>query len=751
VTADLDPASLARLRELGEVEYAPFRERMRLLTGAALVEALRGVQVFVTEVDVVGADALAELPELRVLASCRGDAVNVDLEAATACGVPVLNAPGRNADAVADLTLAFLLMLARKLPEAAVFLREPGGEAGDIGRMGRAFTRLRGRELWRKTVGLVGFGAVGRGVARRLAGFGARVLVHDPYLPDEAIVRAGAEPAPLDALLAESDFVSLHAAVTDATRGLIGAAELARMKPGACLLNTARAALVDEDALAAALRGGRLAGAALDVFAVEPPGPDHPLLALPNAIATPHVGGNTEDVAAHQGQMVVDDLVRMLRGERPLHALNPAACDGFDWTRPRPTLAPAELERLRRRPGPAVTDLQRKPTGGARTPVEESPMPVSPPSGKAPMAPRSEPEASEVAGRLRAILAGFVRRIAAPGGLERFAAGRDVTLHFTLADLRQGFWFRLRDGRVTAALGVPDAPADVQLKLAADVFDGMFTGRANPMQAAMEGRLSFAGDTAKAMSLQEFQADLSRMYQEARAEVGDPGDLTALGEAGAPATAPQAAAGDVRHEMVAVIQELYALQVITATGGNVSVRIPGTDELWITPSALFKGDLRPEVMVRIDLDGNALDEGARAPSSERLMHCAVYKTRPEARAVIHAHAPNATILVNADLPFLPVSTEAAFFDDLPRIPFVMPGTQALADAIAEGAKRSWAVLMKNHGVLVAGRSLRRAADMLEIVERSSQIIIGCRMVGKEPPVLPPDVVAKLRKMGDLVA
>jgi autoinducer 2 (AI-2) kinase len=749
-TADLDPASLARLRALGEVEYAPFRERMRLLTGAALVEALRGVQVLITEVDVVGVDALAQANDLRVVASCRGDAVNVDVEAATACGVAVLNAPGRNADAVADLALAFLLMLARKLPEAAAFLREPGGEAGDVGRMGRAFSRLRGRELWRKTVGLVGFGAVGRGVAARLAGFGARVLVFDPFVPDEAVIRANAEPVPLDRLLAESDFVSLHAPVTDATRGLLDAAALARMKPGACLVNTARAALVDEAALAEALRAGRLAGAALDVFAVEPPGADHPLLALPTVIATPHVGGNTEDVAAHQGQIVADDLARLLRGERPLHALNPEACEGFDWARPRTTLAPAELERLRRRPGPAVSDLQRKPAA-ARAPAEESPMPVDFDAGKAPKAPRSEPETSEVAGRLRAILANFVRRIAAPGGLERFAAGRDVTLHFALTDLREGFWFRLRDGRATAALGAPDAPADVQLKLAAEVFDGMFTGRANPMQAAMEGRLSFAGDTAKAMSLQEFQADLSRLYQEARAEVGDPGDLSALGDAPAPPGGAAAAAGDVRHEMVAVIHELYALQVITATGGNVSARIPGTDELWITPSALFKGDLRPEVMVRIDLDGNPLDEGARAPSSERLIHCAVYKTRPEARAVIHAHAPNATILVNADLPFLPVSTEAAFFDDLPRIPFVMPGTQALADAIAEGAKRSWAVLMKNHGVLVAGRSLRRAADMLEIVERSSQIILGCRMVGKEPPVLPPDVVAKLRKLGDLVA
>ncbi|MCP4908335.1 MAG: cytochrome P450, partial [bacterium] len=211
------------------------------------------------------------------------------------------------------------------------------------------------------------------------------------------------------------------------------------------------------------------------------------------------------------------------------------------------------------------------------------------------------------------------------------------------------------------------------------------------------------------------------------------------------------AAEDVRPEMVRVIDELYGQQVITATGGNVSARIPGTDEIWITPSQLFKGDLRPESLVRIDLDGRSVDAEAASASSERLMHCAAFRARKEATAVIHAHAPQATILANSGLPFLPVSSEAAFFDELPRIPFVMPGTQDLADAIAEALRDSWAVLMVNHGLLVAGRSLRRAADMVEIIERSSEIILGCYAVGKEPPVLPAEIVATLRKKGDFVA
>ncbi len=740
VTADLDEEGLAALRELGEVEYASFRQAMRLLTGRTLVEALQGVLVFVTEVDIVDARALQDLPDLRVVASCRGDAVNVDLAACTAFGVPVLNAPGRNAEAVADLTVAFLLMLARKLPQAAAFLHEPGIEAGDVGRMGLAFTTLQGRELWRKTIGLVGFGAVGRAVATRLAAFGARVIVADPYVATDDVILAGAEPVSLDELLTESDFVSLHAAVTSESKSLIGAGELARMKPGACLVNTARSALVDEDALLEALRSGRLAGAALDVFPVEPPPSDHPLLALESVIATPHVGGNTIEVAAHQGQIIAADLNRLLRGERPQHVRNPEVLGDFNWTvRPQPSAA--RVEELAKRPAPAVSDLQRDRGSAAAAPAASPPAVL-----------RALPETVE---RMDHILRGFVERIADDPSLRAAAAGKDVGLGFSLTDLGLSFHLSLRDGRVSAGAGSADGHIDVDLRMPAEILDGMFTGAVNAMQAAMNGRLSFSGDTVKAMALQELQDDLSRLYRLAREEVGGPGDLSA---AAAATERPgnggvrRIVAGDIRPEVVQVVNELYAAQLVTATGGNVSVRIPGSaGELWITPSQLFKGDLRPEALVRFDLDGRPLDAGAPAPSSERLMHCAVYRARPDAQAVIHAHAPHATILANAGLPFLPISTEAAFFGDIPRIPFIMPGTQELADAIAAAARDSWAVLMQNHGLLVAGRTLRRAADMAEIIDRSAEVILGCYAVGREPPTLPEDTVTMLHKLGDLMA
>jgi sugar (pentulose or hexulose) kinase/phosphoglycerate dehydrogenase-like enzyme/ribulose-5-phosphate 4-epimerase/fuculose-1-phosphate aldolase len=761
VTAEMDEDGLAGLQRIGDVEHVPFKQAMRLLTGRTLAEALAGFEVFVTEIDVVDAVALSEANDLRVVATCRGDAVNVDIAACSDLGIPVLNAPGRNADAVADLTLTYLLMLARRMPEAAAFLRAPGGEAGDMGRMGRAFKQLQGRELWRKTVGLVGMGAVGRKVIERLHPFGVHCLVHDPYIDADRIRLAGAEPASLAEVLERSDFVSLHAAVTDETTGLIGAAEIARMRAGSCLVNTARAALVDQDALVDALEAGRLGGAAMDVFSVEPPASDDPLLALDNVIATPHIGGNTAEVASHQGRIIAADLERMRAGLPARCVLNPDVLADFDWTRPRTPPTAEQKAGLLQRPPPAVTDLEKKtPASPSR-----SAAPAAAPSVAAPSPVMPDSDFAELRDSMERVLTAFAHGLVNDDALREAGSGREVLLHFSIIDLDLEIHFGFARAGLIGGIGAPDEPADVQLKMRADMFDGMFTGRTNPMQAAMEGEISFSGDTAKAMTLTEIQADMERVYRDAIAEVGEPGDLSSIprpGESAREATPADSAAviaapasgipaSDPRHQLVEVVNELYATQLITATGGNVSVRTGTPGEAWITPSQLFKGDLTPEILVRIGMDGRALDAAARSPSSEAPMHTAVFEAKPEAQAIIHCHAPNATVLVNTGLPFLPVSTEAAFLVNIGRIPFVMPGTADLATAVVEAMGDGWAVLMQNHGLLVAGRSLRRAADMAEIIERTAEVILGCYAVGREPPVLPEETVQMLSKMGDLMA
>ncbi len=761
VTAQMDEESLAELRRLGEVEYANYRETLRVLTGEDLVEALQGVHVFITEVDIVDLEALRSLPDLRVVVACRGQAVNVDVAACTALGIPVLHAPGRNADAVADLTVAFMLALARKLVPADEFLRQPGGEAGDMGRMGQAYETFLGRELWGKTVGLVGLGAVGREVARRLIPFGVRLLVHDPYVRPEEAARYDAEPASLETLLSESDFVSLHAPVTDETRGLIGREALARMKRGAFLVNTARAALVDEEALAEALRSGHLAGAAVDVFSVEPPAPDHPLLQLPNVIATPHIGGNTEEVAAHQGRIVVEDLKRMLAGERPRHILNPQVLEGFSWTGPRRGADERILETLEGRPGPAIVDLQvaGHPHPPAPSPVYEGGgVGVGVPASPLPMKQVARREVAmntehAVRNTVEELLRRFCEKAVADPALVAFAAKRRVTTHYTMTDLGLEFHIGFRDGEVFAGLGAPPAPAEVRMKATAEVLDGILTGRISGQKAAMSGKLSFSGDVRTAMGVQRVQGDLIRLYTAAREEVGV-GQAESLPYTPVAAPARAAQADSLRHiqedpraEMVRAINELYQLGLITATGGNVSVRIEGLEECWITPSQLYKGDLRPELMVRIDLTGNVLDEGVPAPSSEWPMHTAIYRARPDVQAIVHAHAPYATILALSGLPFLPVTTEAAFFREVPVVPFIMPGTKELAEAVVKAMGRNPVCLLQNHGVVVAATGLRRACNILEVVERTAQLIWGCYAVGKKPAALPREVVRMLGEIG----
>lgn len=356
VTASMDQLALAELEEIGDATYRNWRESMAVHVGGAdLVSALAGCHVFVTEMDIVDFEAINKLPELRAVVSCRGNPVNVDIASATAYGISVINTPGRNADAVADLTVAFMIMLARKLAGASSFLKLDGGKAGDLARMGEAYGKYQGSELWRKTVGIIGMGSVGSAVARRVRSFGAEVVYYDPHRPAEEGALCNARKVSMDELLSLSDFVSLHAPTGGTTTNIMDGKAFAAMKPGAFFINTARASLVDQEALADALESGNLAGAALDVFSVEPPASDDRIVSRDDVIATPHIGGNTYEIAAHQGAIVAGQLRKLVAGETPDYILNPVVMKEFSWTGPRPQPPASELERLARKKKPRIT------------------------------------------------------------------------------------------------------------------------------------------------------------------------------------------------------------------------------------------------------------------------------------------------------------------------------------------------------------------------------------------------------------
>jgi D-3-phosphoglycerate dehydrogenase len=313
VTAPFRGEGLEKLRRIADVVYDPWIEQqpLRMYNPEQLAERIQreNASVVIVESDSVRGPVL-DLPLLAV-GSCRGDPNNVDVPAATTRGIPVLRAPGRNADAVAELTVALLLAVNRGVVRADRDVRE-----GEIYRDGTIpYQRFRAWQLAGRTAGLVGLGAVGRATRWRFEGLGLRVIAHDPY--------AGDATHTLDDLLAEADVVSMHAVVTPETQGMIGTEQFARMKDGAIYLNSARAVLHDTDALVEALGSGKLSGAGLDHFEGEHLSTDHPLASMPNVVLTPHIGGATYDTEANHSKLIADGLEQLLGGGKPDNLVNP--------------------------------------------------------------------------------------------------------------------------------------------------------------------------------------------------------------------------------------------------------------------------------------------------------------------------------------------------------------------------------------------------------------------------------------------
>jgi D-3-phosphoglycerate dehydrogenase len=281
VADDVNEGGLEPLRAAGFVV-----EKRTGLKGDELVEAASACDGLVVRSETkVTAQLLGAAPRLRVIGRAGVGVDNIDVAAATEAGVVVMNAPDGNTMTTAEHTLALLLALARRVPQGNASLK-----AGQWERKKFVGTELRG-----KTLGVVGLGRIGRVVARRALGFEMKVVAFDPFVAPEQLRDTEIELAPLEEVCARADFVTVHTPLTPETRGIIGARELALMKPGVYVINCARGGLVDERALHAAIKEGGVAGAALDVFEQEPPPPDHPLVAMDEVVSTPHLGASTKE------------------------------------------------------------------------------------------------------------------------------------------------------------------------------------------------------------------------------------------------------------------------------------------------------------------------------------------------------------------------------------------------------------------------------------------------------------------------
>jgi D-3-phosphoglycerate dehydrogenase len=276
------------------------------MTEERLIDLLKGAAAAIVGVVPMTAYVLAHAPDLKVV-SVHGVGVDhIDLDAAARLGITIANCPGANAASVSDLTIGLMIAIARNIPGVERELRQGG------------WGSHQGSELFQKTLGIIGLGHIGLGVAKRAMGFDMKVLVHDPHVHSVPKELPEIQLVSIANLIRRADFVSLHAPLNDDTRNIIGPAELAAMKPGAFLINTARGGLADEQALFNALNTGKIAGAAFDCFVDEPP-TGSPLLGLDNFLGTPHIGAHTQESIERVGVVAAQNVINALKGQEPLY------------------------------------------------------------------------------------------------------------------------------------------------------------------------------------------------------------------------------------------------------------------------------------------------------------------------------------------------------------------------------------------------------------------------------------------------
>jgi D-3-phosphoglycerate dehydrogenase len=317
-----------RIEALAEKRLAASAELVRPdgVTADDIAAAVSDVDAIIVRTSPLPSTVLSHAARLRVIGKHGVGLDNVDVGYATERGIVVVHTPNANAAAVAEFTLACILLLLRPIIEGDRALRAGSfAEGNSLVEQAPRFG-LVGREINGLTIGIVGWGAIGRRVGLAVSSLGARVVAHDPFVSDVDVRASGATPAPdLDDLLAIADVVTLHVPSTPQTAGLVGSRELSAMQQHAVLVNTSRGGVVDEEALAVALRKGTIRAAAVDVYSSEPPPTDYPLLSLENVICTPHIGGATTESLRRMAEDVVDGVLAVLAGDVPSGVANPQA------------------------------------------------------------------------------------------------------------------------------------------------------------------------------------------------------------------------------------------------------------------------------------------------------------------------------------------------------------------------------------------------------------------------------------------
>jgi D-3-phosphoglycerate dehydrogenase / 2-oxoglutarate reductase len=347
ISARIDAHQVRRLEDSGFViKLGGFGQTGVKLDEEGFIQALSETDIAIFEFENMTERALQSASSLKVIACLRNEpGASTDIAAATQLNIPVLFTPGRNAVAVAEYTLGLMLSIARSIPTTHHLLRytdqltavnysDKSGERGVVTSEwsmdpDAPFQRFQGSELMGKTVGLVGAGFIGQEIAKRVLALGMKVIAFDPYASVEKLSVSGIESVGLDQLAAQSDFVVMAAKVTPESKGVFSKKCFDQMKQSAFFINTARAALVDYEALTDALERGAIAGAALDVYPVEPLPNDSKLRQLKNVVLSPHLAGATREVVLHHSTMVVDDLLTLKTGQAPSRIINPEVIENF--------------------------------------------------------------------------------------------------------------------------------------------------------------------------------------------------------------------------------------------------------------------------------------------------------------------------------------------------------------------------------------------------------------------------------------